>query len=261
MTTESTAPKLLGIIQSRGLGDIVIALPIARHYHRQGWEVHWPICREFIPHFQAQVPWVNWHPVTTDQGSFFYDQPLKILSDLGCDEILPLYQALTGHPEFSSEVYFQHTKFDQYKYHRAGVRFAEKWRLSEAVTRDRDREQAVMERIRSEIGDQPYILVHVEGSDHRARFDPSILPPGVSTIEINSMTDRIWDWCTALDQAWAVILVDSVFSNLVDQLGLNSDGARYIMPRSHIGLTPVLGETWTWIENLALDPRARSIRA
>jgi hypothetical protein len=63
--------KRLGIIQSRGLGDIVIALPIARHYYDQGWEILWPICQEFIHNFKDTVPWVKWISVTTDQGSFF----------------------------------------------------------------------------------------------------------------------------------------------------------------------------------------------
>ena len=32
--------KKLGLIQTRGLGDIIISIPIAHHYHRQGWEVY-----------------------------------------------------------------------------------------------------------------------------------------------------------------------------------------------------------------------------
>ncbi len=139
--------------------------------------------------------------------------------------------------------------------------FHEKWQLAKAVTRDPERESAVIARIKSEIGDQPYILVHAQGSDHRASFDSGILPPNMPVIEINTMTDRIWDWCGALDQAWAVILVDSVFSNLVDQLGLNTDEGRYLIPRSHIGLTPVLAQHWQWLENTALNPRARTIQA
>ena len=49
----------IGIIQSRGLGDIVIALPIALHYHKLGYEVHWPICEEFISNFIDHVPFVD----------------------------------------------------------------------------------------------------------------------------------------------------------------------------------------------------------
>lgn len=257
--------KKLGIIQSRGLGDIVIALPIAHYYHRQGWEIIWPICEEFIPHFEPYVPWVKWLPVRTDHGTFFYDQPLRLLEEHRCDEILPLYQALTGHPEFSSTPYFQHTKFDQYKYIRAQVPFREKWNLSECISRQPDREQAVVDMIRKNLKNpnNDYILIHLQGSDHVAEFDTDILPKNtdIEFVMINDLTNSVFDWMSALEQAWAVILVDSVFSNCVDQMGLQTADSRYFIPRSHIGLTPVLGHEWTWLENRALQPQARAIRA
>jgi hypothetical protein len=208
------------------------------------------------------APWVNWHPVDTDQqGTFFLEQPLEIFRKLDITEHLPLYQALTGQPEFSSTTYFQHTKFDQYKYIRAGVPFLNKWRLNECITRDHDRESQVLDKIRSQIGDKPYILVHVQGSDHRARFDPSVIPEGMPAIEINELTDRVWDWLLAIENATAVIFTDSVYSNMVDQLQLLDDDSRYLVPRSHIGLTPVLGCHWNWIENLDLPKRAVTIKA
>lgn len=252
----------LGIIQSRGLGDIVIALPIAHYYHRQGWEIHWPICREFITHFYQAVPWVNWHPVETDQkGTFFLDQPQAVLTTLGITETLPLYQALTGQPEFSQTPYFQHTKFDQYKYIRSGVPFKEKWNLASCITRNPAREQAVLGRIRQEIGDRPYVLIHMQGSDHRGNFDDSILPRQTHVaIEINSMTDSIWDWLGAIEAADAVVVIDSVYSNIIDQMQLLDDDSRYFVPRSHIGLTPVLGCHWTWLDNTQLPERARTIK-
>ncbi len=251
----------LGIIQSRGLGDIVIALPIARYYHDQGWQVHWPICREFLAHLELSVPWVHWHAVTTDQGSFFLEQPQRILEQEGCDLIIPLYQALTGQ-DYHLETYFQHTKFDQYKYIRAGVPFDHKWRLKDCLVRQPQREAALMDLIKSQLPqpDSDYILVHVQGSDHRARFDTAIIPQGMPCIEITELTYSIFDWLWALEQAWAVILVDSVYSNLVDQLGLQTADSRYFIPRSHIGLTPVLGQHWNWISNQNLGSAAATIR-
>lgn len=234
--------KRLGIIQSRGLGDIIIALPIAYYYHQQGWEVHWPISKEFMPNVVNHVPWVTWHAVTTDRGSFFYDQPMKILTDLGCEEIIPLYQALTNH-KFHEELYFQHTKFDQYKYIRAGVPFIKKWTLSECITRDRKREQQLFSQL---VKSQHYAVVHLEGSDHKAQWDPSVIPEGWQTIEITSLTDSIFDWLQVLESADSMVMVDSVFANLVDQMNMPND--KYFIPRSHIGLTPVLGQDWTWVK-------------
>ena len=246
--------KRLGIIQSRGLGDIVIALPIAHYYHLQGWEVLWPISEEFIPHFANNVPWVRWIPVQTDQGSFFYDQPLQRLKNFKCDEIIPLYQALTGQ-DFHKELYFQHTKFDQYKYLKAAVPFLEKWKLNECITRDLTREQKLYDTL---VTNPNYAVVHLEGSDHKADFDRSIIPADWQTIEITNIAgSTIWDWLTILEKAQSIICVDSVMSNVVDQMSIGDD--RYMLARSHLGLTPVHGCDWTWLENKNLDPRTKTI--
>lgn len=237
------ARKKLGIIQSRGLGDIVIALPIALHYHNQGWQVLWPICSEFLPHFEQHVPWIKWIPVTTDPGSFFYDQPLRALKNFQCDLIIPLYQALTGQ-KFHEELYFQHTKFDQYKYIKAGVPFLNKWLLNDCITRDLQAEEALY---KSLVQKSQYAVIHLEGSDHRAQFDDSIIPEDWQRIYIEpGHTGSIFNWLKILEGAESIICVDSCIANLVDQLNIGTD--RYFIPRSHIGLTPVLGQEWTWIK-------------
>jgi len=246
--------KKLGLIQSRGLGDIIIGLPIANYYRRQGWEVLWPIAEPWAEMMARSAPWVKWIPITIDSGPFFYDVPMQRLKNFKCDEIICLYQALTGQ-DFHNEVYFQHTKFDQYKYLRAGVPFIEKWQLSQCITRDPVREQALYDRI---VTNPNYVVVHLEGSDHRAGWDPSMIPAGWQTIEItNQQTPNIFDWLLILERAQSLVLVDSVFSNIVDQMSIGDD--RYFIPRSHIGLTPVQGNHWTWLTNPNLSPHAKSI--
>jgi hypothetical protein len=235
--------KRLGIIQSRGLGDIVIALPIARHYYDQGWEIYWPIAQEFIPNVESHVPWVKWIPLAVDPGPYFYDVPMARLKNFKCDEILPLYQALTGH-KFHEELYFQHTKFDQYKYIKAGVPFLNKWKLSECITRDHAAEEELYNRT---VQNSNYAVVHLEGSDHTAQFDPAMIPEDWQTITITGgQTPSIFNWLKILEGAQSIVCVDSVFHNLVDQMGVGDD--LYFIPRSHIGLTPVQGRAWQWIK-------------
>ena len=235
--------KRLGIIQSRGLGDIVIALPIARHYYDQGWDIYWPICDQFVSSFQNSAPWVKWIPIPTDpQGRFFWDVPMERLKNFKVDETLCLYQALTNHPEFSAERWFQYTSFDQYKYIQAGVPFRAKWDLAQCITRDPQREQALYDRI---VKNPNYAVVHLEGSDHKAKFDWSMIPEDWQAIEISQQTDSIWDWLKIIEGAQSIIMVDSVYANIVDQLGLGDD--RYFIQRSHIGLTPVQLEHWNWL--------------
>lgn len=247
-----TARQKLGIIQSRGLGDIVIALPIAHSYYQEGYDIYWPVCTEFVSHFVDSIPWVKWIAVETDNGSFFYDQPMRILREQGVDQALCLYQALTGHPEFSSRPEFQITKFDQVKYHAAGVPFINKWRLNECITRNVQREQQLIKLLQDGLDfdpDQPYVVLHLEGSDHRAEYDPAWIPDNMQIIEVDSLTDCVFDWLTVLEKAHAIVAVDSIVSNLVDQLKITETVDCYFIPRSHIHLTPVLGGSWT-----VLDP-------
>lgn len=236
----------LGIIQSRGLGDIVIALPIAWQYHKEGNEIYWPICEEFISHFKDVVPWVNWLAVKTDNGSFFYDTPMQILGQMGVENALCLYQALTGHPEFSSRPEFQIAKFDQYKYFVSGVPFVKKWQLSECLTRNTARELDLFSKLN--LAGQNYVVLHLNGSDHEAKLDPSWIPEGYKTVTITEQTDCIFDWLTVIENAQGLIAVDSIISNIVDQLGLTDQVDCYFIPRSHIHLTPVLGGSWTILE-------------
>lgn len=235
--------KKLGIIQSRGLGDLIIALPIARWYADRNWDVYWPICEEFYSSMRDSAPWVRWIPIPTDPiGHFFYDVPMERLRNFKCDEIVCLYQALTNHPELSSEPYFQATKFDQYKYIKMAVPFTEKWNLARCITRNPEREQALREQV---VQNPNYCVLHLQGSDFAVDVDRSIIPADWQQIEITTQTDCIFDWLGVLEGAQSLIMVDSVFANLVDQLGIGED--RYFIQRSHIGLTPVHQGPWTWL--------------
>lgn len=244
--------KKLGIIQSRGLGDIIIALPIAHYYHKQGYKIHWPILDQWTSIFQQHASWVKWIPIPQDSGAYFYDVPLQRLRNFGCEEIICLYQALTSHPEFKQEPWFQHTGFDQYKYIRAGVPFLDKWRLKECITRNPEREQDLYSKL---VQNPDYCVIHLHGSDHQADFDRSIIPDNWQTIEITDQTDNPFDWLTILERAQSLILVDSFYSNLVDQLQIGDD--LYFLPRSHIQLTPTHGQHWTWLLNTNLPKHTK----
>lgn len=247
--------KKLGIIQTRGLGDIIIALPIAKFYHDQGWHIHWPITDTWVEQLEHHAPWVKWIPVKADPGPFFYDIPMERLKNFKCDEILCLYQALSGHPEFSKEPYFQHASFDRYKYIRAGVPFLNKWKLNECITRDADREQAMYDKV---VTNDKYVVTHLTASHSTAGFDSSIIPTDWQIIPITN-DGYIFDWLKIIEGAESIIMTDSVMSNLVDQLGLGTD--RYYIPLNHIQLTPVFGHDWTWLDNPTIDPRTKIFQA
>ena len=236
--------KKLGIIQSRGLGDICIALPIAKHYHDEGWEILWPICQEFMASVKDTAPWVKWIPIPTDQqGRFFYDEPMVRLKNFKVDETLCLYQALSGHPELAAAPWFQIQKFDEYKYTQAGVSFRKKWTLADCIERNVEREQRLYDRV---VKNPNYAVVHLEGSSYKCSADLSNIPEDWQIINIEPLTESIFDWLKIIEGAQAGIFVDSIFSNLCDQLDVDID--KYWIPRSHIHLTPVLGSQWTILD-------------
>jgi hypothetical protein len=257
------AKVLRGIIQSRGLGDIIIALPIARHYYDRGEEIVWPICEEFYSSVKQHVPWVNWVSIETDkQGRFFLDRPLEVFKEWGvdADEALYLYQYLNTVPELTDPEMFNILKFDQYKYQTAGVPFRSKWDLGRSITRINAGELALRDRLESAgMLTKRYAVCHLTGSS--ARVDQSIitfLDPAVKIINVDLYkTDSIFDWIGILEGAEAVVCLDSAFANLVDQLNITGPELFWIR-RSAWDLTPVLGNSWTIVPtNLPIQEPSR----
>jgi hypothetical protein len=257
------AKVLRGIIQSRGLGDIIIALPIARHYYDRGEEIVWPICEEFHSSVKAHVPWVNWVAIETDKaGRFFLDRPLEVFKEWGVDpdEALYLYQYLNTVPELTDPEMFNILKFDQYKYQTAGVAFIKKWDLGRCVTRVNSGELALKDRLAKAFDlRRPYCVAHLTGSS--ARVDQSIitfLDPAVQIINVDLyQTESIFDWIGVLESANSIVCLDSAVANMVDQLAINGPELYWIR-RSAWDLTPVLGQAWTIVPtNLPISEPTR----
>ena len=235
-----------GIIQSRGLGDILIALPIAWHYHQRGDEIHWPICQEFLPSFVEAAPWVHWHGIATDsRGEFFVEAPMRVFKANGVESqgIMYLYHYLNTQPQMTNPELFNILKFDQYKYAVADVPFKTKWDLAQCVTRDPAAELAFKQSL-----DLPerYNVVHLKGSSMEVEVKAvgSILDPAVPVVEITEISNSIWDWLAVIEGAENVVCIDSVFANLIDQMGV-AGPKLYWIRRSSWDLTPVLGLPWT----------------
>lgn len=242
--------KKLGIIQSRGLGDIVIALPIAHEYFKQGYTIYWPICKEFIPSFIHTVPWINWIPVHTDPiGKYFLETPLKLLKEIGIeeDDTLYLYQYLNSVPEKTDPDLFAMMKFDQYKYAVAGLPFKLKWQLNSCINRNPQRELQLYNKL---VKQSRYIVYQQKSSDVEYDWDLNWINPDLQKIEIQPATDSIWDWLKILEHAEMLILIDSVYANIVDQLQLNPTAEKYFARKWNRSVdgNPVLLENWQWIE-------------
>ena len=114
----------IGLIQTRGLGDIVIALPIARYFYENNNEVFWPIDENYLASFQEIAPWVNWIGVSRDATDFFHQTPLDLLSEMNVERTIVLYSYLSNNLKLPNKLLQHALKFDEYKYAVSNVPFS-----------------------------------------------------------------------------------------------------------------------------------------
>ena len=237
--------RRLGLIQSRGIGDIIIALPIAKYYHDRGVDVYWPIDERFLPSFKDAVDYVKFipFPFRPDLEGFL-QKPMAMLKAVPCDRIVTLYSYLSA-TLISNKAFYGSLKFDEYKYAMAGVPFSEKWNLS--IRRDLNREETFFKSI---VRQDDYIVIHRKGSDFQRDI---VIPPkfkGMQVVEVDEKTPNIFDWLMILERARSLILLDSCFANLVEQLGFKNQKI-YIL-RSDVRFTPVLRGDWQYYGEVCL---------
>lgn len=232
----------IGLIQTRGIGDVVIAAPIAQHFVDQGHEVWWPVDARWQPAVQAAFPEIHFLPVDVRETgeatrAYFYDRPVELLQAQGCEQVFCLYSYLSGLDVVNAKL-AKSLKFDEYKYAICGVPFERKWHLR--VARDAAREQALRDRLQIT---GPYALLHEFGSNFRLQIE---LPPDIAAthqvVRISELSSNPFDWLGVIERAALFACVDSCFANLAEQLDLCS--RRFLFLRSDIGFTPVFRNPW-----------------
>jgi len=235
----------IGFIQTRGIGDIIIALPIAKHLVDHGHTVVWPIYQPYVGPFQAAAPYVQFLPLAGEEGDWMFPRPLAVLKEQACDRIVPLASHIHGSPELVVRPDLARVmKFDQYKYAVAGVPFREKWNLQ--INRNREREEALFARV---VRDKEFIVCHLTGSHFRANLDVQSMAGGRQVIEITDLTDNFLDWIAVIERASLRIMIDSCFANLTDQLSI--PGKKIFLVRSAWEFTPVLLGDWSYLTQSA----------
>lgn len=235
----------IGFIQTGGLGDILIALPIARHYFDNGNEIYWPIKESYLSSFQDVVPWVNWLLVDDKDPKEHYETPLKILNQINVDKRMVLYAFLRSHLDVPNALLASFLKFDQYKYAISNTPFFKKWSLADCLHRKIDREDQLYKQL---VKQEKYMVIHRQGPTFHRKFnldDPK--SKGYQIIEIDTLTSNFFDWIKVLENAKGIALVDSVFSNLVDQLGIGKDVPKFFGVRSDVYHSPVLLGNWQYV--------------
>mgnify|MGYP000993645913 CR=1 FL=1 len=207
--------KKLGIIQPGKIGDIIICLPIAKWYSDRGWKVIWPVHVDIIKNFVGYVDYVEFIPL----NDFNCMAAHQICFQNSCNRVIDLAFTLPGANAHNSDWYLNHNdslSFDEMKYAIAEVPFEEKWNLK--INRNERNERNLYETLR--VKNTPYTLYQDQSSDTSSGlskiFRLNRNPNGLQ--KIDSTTDSIFDWVRTLEEADQHILIESCFSNLVDQL-------------------------------------------
>lgn len=263
----------IGIIQVRGAGDAIIVLPIAEYYNNLGYEVLFALDEMYCESFQYAAPYCTFVPVPSGafkpelgiNNPYWYEIPLELLKSRGCTGVMSfpyqethiiagtqdeqaknsLIHRLQG--EFESNItslqLFSHLKFDEYKYATAGVPFRNKWMLN--IKRNTERELDLYDRVVPQNGKQN-VVIHLQGSDMGYKSNALQLDrDAFNIIEITPETGNLFDWLTVLERADQIVVLDSVFSNLIEQLNFTNN--KYFIRRSPMYTTPVLRNEWKYV--------------
>jgi hypothetical protein len=88
-----------------------------------------------------------------------------------------------------------------------------------------------------------------KASDVEYRIDLSGIEQGVQAIEITEVTDCIFDWLKILEGAETLVLIDSVFANLIDQLKICESASLNFMRKwnRRVDGNPVLLADWSYV--------------
>lgn len=266
-------PIKIGIIQLRGAGDCLIALPIAKWLHKKGMEVHWAIDHKFYEAFKYAAPYVKFISVSVDEKTiqsnirnpYWFETPRKMLMDAGCDEVISFPYEETLHFEKirldsrlidpvairakELKLAFCNT-FDQFKYAVCNVPFKEKWNLD--IRRNIPNEEKLFDKVVKDKS-KPYVVTHLEGAMGRIVYNLDIRPflksiglEHYDIVPITALTNNVFDWTTVLERSQMFIGIDSFYVNLIDQLQINIP-SKFFLRRSPNNFTPVLGTLWDYL--------------
>ncbi|TSC63505.1 MAG: hypothetical protein Athens041674_72 [Parcubacteria group bacterium Athens0416_74] len=138
-----------------------------------------------------------------------------------------------------------HTRFEKEFYALAGVDFKKKWE-SFHVVRDHVRERYLFERIAPKT---PYAFLH-EDSGRRYLIKRRMVASDLPIVEPDPMlTENIFDYCSIIENAREIHVIDSSFMFLIDCLPYENPSQklyvhRYARQNSDWHL-PVLKKNWT----------------
>lgn len=197
--------KKLAIIQPGRLGDLIICLPIAKHYHDLGFNVHWPILDEYKSLFN-NIDYVTTIPINSDitncvRKAYLETKSFKKIIDLSFGfHYSNVHLAYHGNTSFASN-------FVESKYKLAEVPLTERWNLK--YKRNTKKEDELFDKLYK---GKDYYLVHGDSSQ-----GSHINFIGDNIIKVRPIDGfNIFDWRKLAINAEKIHCVDSSFCNFIE---------------------------------------------
>lgn len=197
--------RKLGIIQPGRLGDIIICLPIAKYYFDKGYEIIWPVLKEYFNTFR-DIDYVNPINLNSDINQSVLESK-KICKSHGCDE-MDLSFGFLGSAVSMYHFNVNYAKnFVESKYKLSNVPIQERWNLQ--FKRDKTRENSLYNKM---VKKSNYTLVH-ENSSQGNHF----ISEGSNIVKIIPLEDyNVFNWMKIIELAKEIYCVDSSICNLVE---------------------------------------------
>jgi len=213
--------KSIGIIQPGRIGDLILVLPIAKHYSDEGYDIIWPVLTDYLSLF-PYVPYVR----AVDIGGMVncYVNAHRKLKEIGVGRVIDLG---IGFGRQEKEWIDSGLQFDEWKYKEAGVPFEKRFTLQ--INRDFKKEKDLIQILSEKFGlnGRSYNMTHEDGSD--AHYSWTI----PNSIKINPTPGfTIFDWLGAIEEASSFYTIDSCLCTLANQLSM-CVGRRFVKFRQH----------------------------
>ena len=87
-------------------------------------------------------------------------------------------------------------------------------------------------------------MVHDQGSNFKGVISVEEEYLALPCIKITDVTNNFFDWLSIIEYAEKIYMVDSLFSNIVEQM--NIDIKKKFFLRSNCYFTPVLNNKWEY---------------
>lgn len=217
------------LIQPGAFGDIFACAPIAKIYHDNGYEVHWPVTKRFfslLERFDYIIP-VLLDDDVLDQD-WLRSDVIKCLKYLNSQTFNVVLNLADRGPHPTAERPGEN--FEMCKYRLSQIPISYKHFLT--WTRYTEKENSLYDMV---IKDSEYVLAHLNSSrGDRAELPKSVNLPVVEVTEIAGYD--IFDWYKVIINAKEIYCVESAVHQFMD--GIISDiekTPKYLLSRSTLG--------------------------